>query len=170
MLRIVLKRYDAAAFQEGGFSIQQDEDGLVVAAARAADPLIDAAVREAESSGLKNNVTEVHSLVYAGQVAATLSQAPSVTDRVRTVVERHCRDEAFRQFGTAKEADAMRGLEATVGTLVKDDKYAKRRVDGPIHMFVGGRVDGFATPPAEQDAAVRPKVLVEIKNRMNRLF
>lgn len=178
MLRVVLRRYDVAAFEDSGLEIQEEEDALVVLAARAADPAIDLAVRNAEASGSKTNVAEVHHLVKAGQEAAADSVVGFLTPGMRAVVERHCRDEAFRQFGTAKETESMRGLEMTVGTLVKDDKYTKRRVDGPIKVFVGGRVDGFATPPATIPLSsgslvtpqVRPTVLVEIKNRMNRLF
>lgn len=170
MLRVVLKRYDAAAFQEGGFVVQSDVDACAVATARAADPAIDAAVAGAEAAGSRVCVAEVHGLIVAAQAAATQSAAPSITPLVRTLVERHCRNEAFCQFGTAHEADAMRGLELTVGTLLKDDRYAKRRVDGPVAVYVGGRVDGFATPPPAITGPDRPTVLVEIKNRMHKLF
>lgn len=171
MLSIVLRRYDAAAFEGSGLEIQEMVDAKVVATARSEDHAIDAAILAVENSGVKASVEEVHELVRVGQAATASSVSESMTPIVRATVARYCRDEAFRQFGIAKEGDSMRGLEQTVGVLTKDDKYTKRRVDGLFPVFVGGRVDGFATPPPRDGEKVaRPTVLVEIKNRMNRLF
>lgn len=171
MLSIVLRRYDVTAFEGSGHEIQEVVDARVVATARSEDLAIDAAINAVENSGIKASVQEVHELIRVGQAAAATSTVGSMTPIVRATVARHCRDEAFRQFGIAKEGDSMRGLEQTVGMLTKDDKYTKRRVNGLLPVFVGGRVDGFATPPVRDgDTVARPTVLVEIKNRMNRLF
>lgn len=162
MIPIVLKRYSAAAFQRLEMCTQDDLDASIITKARHSDPVIDAAVAASELAGTMKTSFEVHEIVERA-TAACVSACECAGSTATGVLTRHCRGEAFRRFGTAQESDSLRGLELT--DLVKDDKYTKRRIQGELTMCVGGRVDGFA-----KQAPGKETVLVEIKNRMNRLF
>lgn len=169
MVLVVLKRMDAAAFEQSGLSLQEDLEKALVASARQANPMIDETVDSAYKAGSSKGASEVHDVLQ--EVESIITNTPSLTKSDRKTILRHCRSEAYKGFGTLREQDAMKGLEDVVGILTKDNKYTKRRVDGSNNVFVGGRVDGFATlPQKDGDTRTSEPVLIEIKTRMKRLF
>lgn len=170
MMRIIMKRMDAHLFAQSGLCLQEDLEKMIVTDARRANPVVDKLVDSAYKSGSADQTKTVHDVL---QHVTSCVIKTDLTRVEQDTIIRHCRTEAFRKFGTIQETHAMEGLEQTVGVLTKDDVYTKRKVEGVNNLYVGGRIDGFATPLIqegdESTVTVEP-ILIEIKNRMNRLF
>lgn len=165
MMPIIMRRCDAAAYTRSGIVSQDEADAALVREARVSIPSIDAALCAAEDIG--KNASTAEQVCTTVDALMILAEHESCDSKTRAAVVEHGRREAFCGFGTVQEGTSMRGLEELVGVLTKDDKYVKRRVDGTLPVFVGGRIDGFATPHPPSEGG---PVLVEIKNRMKRLM
>jgi hypothetical protein len=90
------------------------------------------------------------------------------------VLSNACRSSAYGQYGTVAEEPTTRQVaESHKRNVTKDNKYQKRTLidtmyldalDMHINVQLGGRIDGVMVGENGFD------VLVEVKNRVNRLF
>lgn len=91
----------------------------------------------------------------------------------RALLKERCKSKIYTEFGTHKEAHVADVVckENKGMKIHKDDVYRKRALfdfgssEGKVRVFVGGKCDGLLT-----DDQGGPTKIVEIKNRMKRLF
>lgn len=101
-------------------------------------------------------------------VIEACNNADKLVNEEKRVLIDHCRSAAYTSFGTRQEANVSDVIEkaSILGQNVKfirgDGTYQKRYICsiGKVHVYVGGRID----------AATGDGRIVEIKNRVNRLF
>lgn len=168
MLSTIFKRTFQSKY-EAQSTIVTKED--TVAALISTKTKSDPAVKNAIETIIKSdaNACAATVLEVVAQSAVILKASVLLTPHELDIIQEHCKSTAFKSHGTVKEETSMRKLGDLFGTLVKNNSYEKRRIPkAPFALFIGGRNDGIASA-LESDEDQRD-ILVEIKNRMRRLF
>jgi hypothetical protein len=126
------------------------------------------------------------SLEVRDAAAAALQEIDRVAgahdDATLALAKERCRSMVYTRFGERHESPVTRALAEEMGReIVKDDVYRKRKLfdaenqELRLAVFVGGKCDGIAYPPAAPELVEGQEgdggaLLVEVKNRINRLF
>ena len=116
---------------------------------------------------------------YAGELKSCVSKGSKaiqnyagLTASEKNILKEEYIKAANTALGTVSEAAVAEDLASDGKTIVKEDKYIKRRVypdiyttDGrEIKVYIGGKCDGIQTDSSGN------RTLIEIKNRTKRLF
>lgn len=98
--------------------------------------------------------------------------ASGLSDEDIHAMKEYCKSSIYGVYGTTQEANVIRSYEADIQSKVtKDNVYKKRRMcmvrsgDGTMcPVYIGGKCDGVSVGNDGK------KTLLEVKNRVNRLF
>ncbi len=86
----------------------------------------------------------------------------------KRLVAEDCKRNVYTRFGTKNEAFVLAGIpnvRADNAFRMKHLTDAYMPNGTQVHVQVGGKIDGYM-----QDAATGEKIIIEVKNRMNKLF
>ena len=173
-----LKTLDAAAYQRQGRIVRDDRGKALLQEVIATVPEIAQSIKDASETCARESTTNSDASRVAEQTLATIDHALDgrhVDDAAKELLKEHCRSKIYTEYGTHKEAavtDAVRRVAPAQTVITKDDVYRKRVLFDFVgddksrwRVFVGGKCDGLM-----KDASTGRAKIVEIKNRMKRLF
>ena len=155
--------------------LPQERGDRLLQELRAACPSVDAKMRASV-----NATTGSDARVFADAVTAEIMEmaAASLSAADVSLVKERCRSEVYCRYGAHSESAVTDALRSDACSIVKDDVYRKRlwfeledaTAEGKrkTWVFVGGKCDGIMTLRAA--VAGGEQRVVEIKNRVNRLF
>jgi hypothetical protein len=176
-----LKTISPAAYARQGRVLREERGQALLEKVMVEVPSIAACIQDASAVCTDAASTNSDARAAADRTLDSLDSTVAVGLNLgkedQELLKERCQSKIYTEFGTHKEAyvaDVVR--EQNKGMkLHKDDVYRKRFLfdfccaydDAPfkVRVFVGGKCDGVLA-----DHGVGPTKIVEIKNRMKRLF
>ena len=148
------KKYDSSGYERSGQTFERDRVEILLAR----EPAFKQMLADAE----KTTTDRRDAAENEKKLKAALGKL-DLTDRERKELTGHIRSTFNTAMGTRQEAGVLADVSAYIGQgAIKDDRLHKKAmgtIEG-VPWILGGRVDGL-TPSGD---------IVEIKNRMRRLF
>jgi hypothetical protein len=116
------------------------------------------------------NVTDYRQDIGSGvqRCAEKIKEFENLNAEEKKLVVEDCKRNVYTRFGTKNEAFVLAGIpnvRADTAFRMKHLTDAYLPNGTQIHVQVGGKIDGYT-----QDAETGEKIIIEIKNRMNKLF
>lgn len=116
------------------------------------------------------NVTDYKQDIGSGvqRCAEKINAISNLNAEEKKLVAEDCKRNVYTRFGTKNEAFVLAGIPNVRGDSAfrmkhLTDAYLPNGMQ--VHVQVGGKIDGYL-----QDAETGEKIIIEVKNRMNKLF